>query len=82
MPNNEHPYNLRHLRQFKNPPLNTVHHGAKSVYFLGPKIWEILPDSFKNMERLEAFKREIKTWKPENCPCRPCRVYVQNIGFL
>ena len=49
-----------------------MYNGTKSVSFLRPKIWEILPESFKKMERLEVFKMAIKTWKPENCICRPC----------
>ena len=28
------------------------------------------------------LKREIKKWKPVNCPCRLCRPYIQNVGFL
>ena len=65
MSNKEHPYNLRHLRQFKTPSVNTVYHGEESVSFLKPEIWEILPYSLKKMESIEAFKREIKTWKTE-----------------
>ena len=38
MQNNEHPYNLRHLYQFKMPSVNTVHRDIESVFFfLGPK---------------------------------------------
>ena len=21
-------------------------------------------------------------WKPENCPCMPCKIYINNIGFV
>ena len=82
MPNNEHAYSFRHLRQFKKPSVNTVYRAIESASFLGPKIWEILPDSFKNIDNVDTFKKVIKTWKPSNCPCRRCRVFVQNIGFL
>ena len=54
----------------------------ESISFLGPKIWNILPDKLKNATSLEAFKIQIKKWKPQNCPCRLCRVYVQNVGFV
>ena len=59
-----------------------MNHGTESVLFLGLKIWEILPDSFKKFGNIDTFKKAIKTWKPSNCACRLCRVYVQNIGFL
>ena len=52
-----------------------------SVFFLGPKIWEILPDWFKNMESVEAFKRGIKTWKSEACPFRLCRYLFKVLVF-
>ena len=81
-PNTEHPYNLRHLHQFKMPSVNTVYHDTESICFLGPKIWDILPESFKKMKNVEAFKRAIKTWKPKTCPCRLCEAFVKNICFL
>ena len=59
-----------------------MYHGTESIFFVGPKICKILPDNFKKMEIVESFKRTTKTWKPETCPCRLCKVLVQNIGFL
>ena len=50
MPNNEHTYILKHLRHFKTPSVNTIYHDTESVSFLGPKIWEILHDSFKKID--------------------------------
>ena len=73
---NEKHYDLRKNSQFTIPSIRTVCHGSESILFLGPKIWNILPDS------IEAFKMQIKKWKPENCPCRLCKVYVQNVGFV
>ena len=77
MPNNEHPYNFRHSRQFKTVSKYSVLWHRKFL-FLGPKI---LPASFKKQECVEAFKRAIKAWKPGNCLCRLCSVYVQTLVF-
>ena len=33
------------------------------------------------MENLEIFKKESKTWKPNNCPCRLCNV-LSKVCFL
>ena len=57
--------------EFARPNVRSVFNGTDSISFLGPKIWDIVP-----------FKREIKKWKPGNCPCRLCRPYIQNVGFL
>ena len=79
---NEQHYNLRNWAQFSLPAIRTVYHGSESISFLGPKIWNMLPDKLKNANSLEVFKASIKSWKPENCPCRLCRLYVQNVGFI
>ena len=62
--------------------VKSVYHGTESISYLGPKIWEILPKKLKNIENLAHFKNEIKTWKPENCPCRLCQVYIKSEGFF
>ena len=46
------------------------------------KIWEQTPAEIKNKEFLNGFKREIKKWKPTECPCRICRTFVPNLGFI
>ena len=78
----EHYYNLRNNAEFAIPAIRTVYHGSESISYLGPKVWNILPDRLKNANSLETFKSEIKKWKPENCPCRLCKTYLQNIGFI
>ena len=73
---NEQHYDLRKNSQFTIPPIRTLYHGWESISFLQPKIWNILPDRLKNANSIEVFKMQIKKWKPENCPCRLCKVYV------
>ena len=53
----------------------------KAFYFLGHKIWDMVHSEMKQLESVNAFKREIKKWKPVNCPYRLCRPYIQNVGF-
>ena len=36
----------------------------------------------KYVDSLETFKSKIKSWKPNNCPCRICKNYTSNVGFL
>ena len=45
--------------------VKSVYHGTESISYLGQKIWDILPDKLKNIENLELFKKDIKTWKFE-----------------
>ena len=39
-----------------------MYHWSESISFLGPKIWNILPDRLKNANSIEAFKVQIKKW--------------------
>ena len=79
---NDIPYNLRQRSQFHIPPVRTVFSGTESIKYLGPKIWELIPDEMKELESLWEFKRAIKLWKPTSCPCRLCKQYFYGIGFL
>ena len=75
-------YNLRQFSQFELPNVRRVLCGTESISFLGPKIWNIVPNEFKKETSLHAFKKLIKKWQPENCPCRLCKSYIQNLGFI
>ena len=75
-------YNLRYNSLFFRPLVKSVYKGTKSLSFLGPKTWDILPDTYKDMPDLNSFKLALKRWRPVNCPCRICKVYIANVGFV
>ena len=75
-------YFLKNQRDFVIPPIKSVNYGLECIRFLGPKIWETLPDNLKNKESIGSFNMAINEWKPESCPCRLCKTYLQNIGYL
>ena len=74
-------YNFQQFSQFDSPNVKSVFCGTESIAFLGPKIWNIVPNKFKK-ETLDAFKKLIKECQSENCPCRLCKPYIQNLGFI
>ena len=75
-------YNLRTVSDFELPRVRTTNFGTESLSYLGPKLWETVPLSIRNVESLQAFKNKIKNWTPDKCPCRLCRNYVQNLGYV
>ena len=81
-PVNRNPYNLRQNSQFSRPPINTMYHRTESISNLGPKIGDLVPSNLKEISELDKLKKAIKQWKPEDCPCSLCKVFVQNVGFL
>ena len=78
----DNPYNLRNNVKFKSKNIHTVRYGTETLSFIGPKIWTEVPDKCKTANSLKDFKVSIKSWIPDNCPCKICRVYVQNLGYL
>ena len=78
---NCHPYNLRLNFQFSRPLVKSVFHGTESISYLGPVIWDILPDSCNNLPNVSVFKNRIKKWKPENCSCRLRKTCISRLGF-
>ena len=67
---------------FKVPLTRTLYHGSESFSYLGPKIWDILPASFKEAVPFNSFKKLIKKWVPQACPCKLCKNYILAIGFV
>ena len=55
------------------PIINQVTFGAKSIRYLGPKIWNSLPFHIKSSESLTTFKRIIKIWDMVLCKCPICQ---------
>ena len=78
----ENHYNLRNYNGFRSPFARTVYHGTESMSYLGPKIWDIVPIELKNAQSLNSFKKSIRKWIPNNCPCRLSKRYVDGVGFL
>ena len=76
-------YNLRSTcNQFRRENIKTVHYGLQSVRYLGPKIWELVPNNIKYCDSLSKFRKLIKSWRLESCPCRLCKTYIAHLGFI
>ena len=75
-------YNLKYNSLFTRSLVTSANKGTESWSFLGPKIWDILPDTYRDLPDLNSFKVALKKWRPVNCPCRICKVYIPNVGFI
>ena len=56
----ENMHNLRQVSKFSRLTVKTIYHGTESILYLGPKIWDILPEELRNMENLQISKRKIR----------------------
>ena len=58
--------NLRKLIQFYRPKVNSVYNGTERVSFLGPTIWDLVPNELKDIGNLAVFKKAIKSGHQRN----------------
>ena len=77
---NKESYNTRKIFQSKN--IRTVYNGQDTLSVLGPKIWDIIPPDIKGSNCINEFKSKIRMWKPLNCPCRLCKIYIAGVGYI
>ena len=63
-------YNLRNPSDFIRPKVHSVFYVKECISYLAPQIWNMIPVEMKNLTTISAFKRKVKNWKIENCPCR------------
>ena len=75
-------HNLRSGQVLERRHNRTTNFGVESISTLGAKIWALVPENLRQSTSLNIFKRGIKKWNPSNCPCRLCKIYVQNMGFI
>ena len=75
--------NTRSKSRFYNPSNpKTVHYGLQTLRCLGPKLWNMIPSNIRDSPSLSVFKTKIKKWVPYSCPCRLCKFYQPQLGFL
>ena len=73
-------YNLRSTsNQFRTENIKTVHYGLHSVRYIGLKMWELVPNNIRYSDSLSKFRKLIKLWKPEACPCKMCKTYIVQV---
>ena len=75
-------HNVRNDQVLERRRNRTTNFGAESTSTLGPKIWALVPENLRQSTSLNSFKQGIEQWNPGNCPCRLCKIYVQNVGFI
>ena len=73
---------LRNELRFKSRNIRTVGYGIKTVVLVFSRTWSYMSNELKECTSLNEFRSKIKTWKPENCPCKFCKIELQRIGYL
>ena len=75
-------FNTRNKSEFQRRNVNTIIYGSETLSSLGPQIWDLIPIKLRNLASLNAFNSKIKFWSTQQCPCRLCKKYINNLGFV
>ena len=76
------PYNLRNQSKCSRSIPCSERYGIAGASSIGLKLWDKVPTEIKNSKSLEEFKARIKSWVPENCPCKICKLFIKHVGYL
>ena len=74
--------NFRNLQEFQSKRKRTVFYGFETISYRTPQLWTILPEEFKQRNTISLFKSDVRQWICNECPCRLCKVFVPNLGFI
>ena len=75
-------YNIRNIQEFETERKTTVYFGFKTIGYRSPQSWSLLPEHMRQLNFIDQFKRIVRQQVCNTCPCRLCKVYLQNVGFL
>ena len=75
-------YNLRSQSDLEIPSVNTENFGKNSLKYFGPIIWNSVPARLTNIQNLSEFKKEIRKWRFNDCPCRLYKNFIENVVFI
>ena len=79
----ENTYNVRNFRTFSTRNVKTHIYGTETVTYKSSQLWNLVPPEIKNSQSLlMIFKKAIKQWTCSNCPCRLCKTYIKELGFI
>ena len=78
----EKKHSSRRNNTFSCKNIRTKHFGIETLSHLGSKLWPQVPNSIKSSPSLSIFKNKIKKWTPEKCPCKLCKIFEPNLGYL
>ena len=78
----ENSYNLRNFQQLASSTEKTTKMGLETISYRGPQLWNLVPQEIKESASFLIFKDKIKKWNCTNCPCRLCRTFLANVGFM
>ena len=67
------------MRQQK---IRTVRYGLETALYRTPQLFSLVPADLKSLPNVILFKPKIKHWEYTECPCKLCKTYLKNVGYV
>ena len=64
---------------FKLPTIKNVSYGLKPIWYIGHKIWKLVPNQTTS---LEFFTKNAKCLEFKNYPCNLCKNWIYRVGHF
>ena len=65
-------YSFRYSNLTDIPQVRTTNYGLNSFRFRAAKLWNSLPDSFRQISSFNHFKSQINSWEGDSCKFSDC----------
>ena len=78
----ENKCNLWNFHIFQTENRCSLKYEVDAIPYCTSQLWQQVPIDICEAASLTLFKNRIKTWKCENCPCRSCKMFIQNVGYI
>ena len=78
----ENMYNLRNFHIFQTENPGSLIYELDAFHYCASQLWQKVPIDIREATSIALFKYCIKTWKCEDCPCRSCKIFIQNVGYI
>ena len=75
-------YNLQNLHIFQTENPGSLKYRLDAIPYRSSQLWQQIPTDDREAASLTLSKNRIKTWKWEDCPCRSCKLFIQNVGNI
>ena len=78
----ENIYNLRNFHIFHTENPRSLKYGLDAIAYCASQLLLQVPTDIREAASLAYFKNRVKTWKCENRPCKSCKIFIQNVGYI
>ena len=75
-------YSIRNFEVLSTDFRRTVNYGIETITWRAASLWAKLPCEYNLATSLEEFNVKIKKYKRDTRPCRLCKIFQPNLGFV